>query len=62
MFLSPRDQDQIIRIGGKHLYLPSHLSGPKCDNMLKYGFKIQPTRPIVVACAHNHSTYEAEEE
>ena len=28
-YVGPRDQTHIIRLGGKHLYLVSHLSGPK---------------------------------
>lgn len=27
-YVGPRDQTQIIRIEGKHLYMPSHLASP----------------------------------
>lgn len=28
-YMGPRDQTRVMRLGSKHLYLVSHLSGPK---------------------------------
>lgn len=46
----PRDQTRIIRIGSKHLYPLSHLSGPLMRSLLLYRIGVyflpKPVKPL----------------